>query len=150
MHGDRSIPAFNGVLLFRMTTLQNLARNIWLNYEGRRPEFRLATTRKRLWRVRAPRTMQNHDHRYRPGVIVVTGCGVTGNGAREVCVGRDSFRYRPSDIYMYRYFAHTPLCYIAESKTLIPPPPPPPPPPESARCLLISDLCVCVWLTLYI
>ena len=30
-----------------------LARNIWLNYEGRRPEF---TTRKRLWRVRAPRT----------------------------------------------------------------------------------------------
>ena len=31
-----------------------LARNIWLNYEGRRPEF--TTTRKRLWRVRVPRT----------------------------------------------------------------------------------------------
>ena len=30
-----------------------LARNIWLNYEGRRPQF---TTRKCLWRVRAPQT----------------------------------------------------------------------------------------------
>ena len=36
-----------------------IARNIWLNYEGRRPEF--ATTRKRLWRVRAPRTSATTD-----------------------------------------------------------------------------------------
>ena len=44
-----------------------VARNIWLNYEGRR----LATTRKRLWRVRAPRTRFCVAYSYRKSMSII-------------------------------------------------------------------------------